>query len=322
MAGSLSLKKPFDGIVGLRDANHGSGVGLFNRQLALRLGVANCRLDEDFARASRCPLFSFKFEELAPRHRRRLQRWHAERDGPYALFLHTVDNSRLETDFVRQASVVYCGNAAIEHNLRARGVSTPLVAAFAPSLLEAEVGEPGSIELFYFGMASKIDRERFVRLRHLLGGMARECRLLCSLSVHQTSDGSCLEKACDFFRGVFGDRFLFLGTLTDEGLAYFLDSRRIFLGFYRQGVRANNTTFNTALRYGMRILTHIDQDSPAEVRHDPAIADLDAITPSALRRFLKSKAPGVSPALSERFSWDRLIALLKQPLPMAWRRAA
>jgi hypothetical protein len=72
----------------------------------------------------------------------------------------------------------------------------------------------------------------------------------------------------------------------------------------------------------MRVLTHLDADSPGELAGDPAILDVDRATGVSLRRFLRSKAGGVRPTLSESFSWDHLLELLQQSAPAARQKVA
>ncbi len=316
------MKKSADCVVGLRQGNYQSGVGLFNRLLADRLGVPYRLLDEYDFRADAHPLFSFKFEELDAGQRAAVLRFVSTRHAihQYSLYLHTLDGSAEEVSAVARAAVVFCGNDAIHTTLASRRQAASLVSAFAPSLIPEDYAErcrPRSLALFTFGMAAKVDQPRFLRLRDLLAEARLHCQLICSLAVHQTSDGRCLEQAVEFFETTFGDSFVFLGTLGDMGVAYFLNSVPIFVGFYKDGVRRNNTTFNTALCYSRRIITNLDAGSPVELGRRPTILNLDEATPLRLKRFL-TKTATPAKELRDLHRWDELIHRMQE----AWRPAA
>lgn len=309
------MRRPFDCVVGLRQPNEGSGVGLFNRLLARHLGAPSLLLDGYRFPDADHPLVSLKFEELPPGCRERLARGLRRQQAHrgYSLFLHTLDRSEEEGQCVRGAARVFCANDWIYEALRRAGGPAGLTKVFAPSLLPEEYQQtcrPGAPEFFYFGMASKVDFARFLRLRDLLREAGGAYKLLCSLAVHQTSSGGCLPRAVDFFRGAFEDHFVFLGTLTDMGLSYFLNASEVFVGFYRDGVRSNNTTFNTALRFGKKIVTNLDEFSPPEACGCPDVLNIDRAAPDDLASFLGRAVRDGGHALAGLFSWDELIARL------------
>jgi hypothetical protein len=311
MAECWSSNGPFDCVLGLREANPGSGVGLFNEQLARRLGVPYGPLLPALSTA-RHPLVSLKFEELDSTRRTALaEAARSASHRPLSLFLHTLDGSAEEQALIAAARHVFCGNDWIAARLAARLPPRRAVRAFAPSLIDEAATFAPALELFSFGMAGKVDTERFARLAEMLESAGLDYRLVCSLAVHQTSDGRCLPRAVEFLAGCFGSRLLHLGTLTDAGIAYFLTGR-VFVGFFKDGVRGNNTTLNTALARGCRIVTNLDDYSPPEVRQCPRVIDLDSTTPAELARFLQPTAPSLASARpGSPFTWPRLIELIR-----------
>lgn len=320
------MKKPCDCILGVRQANHGSGVGLFNRQLAERLNVPYLLLVPDL-RIGDHPLVSLKFEELSSHQRDCLAKVLRLVTGgqAFSLFLHTYENDPLEQTAVMRACHVFCGNDAVYRQVLHQRSSDAVTAAFAPSLIPEAYRQtcaPGEIEFFYFGMANKIDEGRFIRLRDLLANLAIDYRLLCSLAVHQTSDGSCISHARRFLTQCFGPRFIHLGTLDDMGIAYFLHRANVFIGFYKGGVRSNNTTFNTALAYGKRIITNLDADSPSEIRTCSRILNIDQVNAADLARFLRTEEPIAFDDLSTCFTWEALVRRLTAVWEMPLRKVA
>lgn len=309
------MKRPCDCILGVREANTGSGVGLFNRLLAERLGIPYVLLAPRRAVGGH-PLVSLKFEELSPPQQSHLVDLLGLRTGSrtFSLFLHTFAHSPIEQAAVLRACHVFCGNDAIVRKVREIRPSQAVTAAFAPSLIcetYRTACRPADVEFFYFGMATKIDKGRFLRLRDLLAQIGVEYRVLCSLAVHQTSDGTCLNLARQFLSECFGPRLVFLGTLEDMGIAYFLHRPTIFVGFYKGGVRSNNTTFNTALRYNKRIVTNLDADSPPEVQSSPRILNIDRAEAADLERFLRQDCAPEADRLAELFTWEELLARIR-----------
>lgn len=332
------MRESPDAVLGLRGPGGTSGVGLFNTILASRLHVPYLLLDDALGadggsgahqgiedrvdeqdvspRPLLRPLLSLKFEELSPEQEPLVRcRFVEPRDVALSLFLHTLADTPLERDACRAARLVYCGNDAIAARLSERLPLERIRRAFAPSLIPdtyREACRPGGVEFFYFGMAGKIDRPRFLSLRARLEALGVEYKLLCSLAIHQTSDGSCLPSALEFFGAHFPRQFIFLGNLTEMGVSYFLNTRAIFLGFYREGLRGNNTTFNTALRHDRRIITNLDAYSPPEVRSIPTVLDIDTASDDALMAFLCSDAaPEGAARSSSLFGWDHLIQIVR-----------
>ncbi|HVR74355.1 MAG TPA: hypothetical protein VMT52_08485 [Planctomycetota bacterium] len=332
-----SLDGPsFDHVIGLRGSTGSSGVGLFNSLLASRLGLPYSFLKdslpaaggEDVGGAPRFPLFSLKFEELSRSEEDLLERFLRGGSGaahpPFGLFLHTLAGSEAESLAVRKARIILAGNDEIHAVLSRRILPGQTIRrAFAPSLIPdhfREACRPRPVQLFYFGMAGKVDRERFLRLGSKLDAIHADYQLLSSLAVHQTSDGSCLPDVLEFFRSRFADRFVFFGNLTEMGVSYFLSSPATFLGFYGDGLRSNNTTFNTALRFGKRIITNLDDYSPPEVLTLPNVLDIDRASDAELARFLCVHGACGEPPRDSRplpagpsaglFAWDDLISIV------------
>jgi hypothetical protein len=291
---------------------------LFNHILAQRLGVPYVLLGDSPAPEASCPLISLKFEELdVPQRQLLLACCRGHRFGRgYSLFLHTLTHSEAEQQIIRQASVVFCGNDWIYRTLREQDACCRLVNAFAPTLIPESYRRncrPARVECFYFGMAGKVDRGRLVRLRDLLDEVQTDYRVVCSLAIHQTSDGSCVPLATEFLGSCFGERFIYLGTLTDMGIAYFLNSDRVFVGFYPRGARSNNTTLNTALGFGRKIISNLDRDSPAELQRSPRVLNLDTADALALQMFLHEESGTARQEEQALFSWDELVHLVLEP---------
>jgi hypothetical protein len=104
------------------------------------------------------------------------------------------------------------------------------------------------------------------------------------------------------------------------GIAYFLNSELIFVGFYPKGARANNTTLNVALRYGRRIITNCDNYSPKEVRGCDRVLNIDNANSTDLQQFIAKRIHITDEDMAFAFSWRKLVFLMRQEWSEASRR--
>ena len=134
--------------------------------------------------------------------------------------------------------------------------------------------EPTELTVFSFGMAHKIQTERFRRLRELLDGSGRSYEIYVSAANHETSS---LEDAEEIFREmheVFPSLY-FLGNLSDVAVYNQLRASTFFAAFFPKGVRANNTTVAAAMETGAVVITNLDAYSPAEYVHLENVIDIE-----------------------------------------------
>jgi hypothetical protein len=226
----------------------------------------------------------------------------------------------IEIECIRRAGHIFCGNDDIYCQLIALGHSNKVIRGFAPGLLPRGYYyhcRPAGIQLFYFGMASKVEYERLLRLKKLLHRAGVQYRFLCSLARHQTSDRGTLSDARKRLKTVFGRRLIFLGTLDNMGIAYFLNTNVICVAFYPRGARANNTTLITALQYGRRVITNLDEYSPREIVSIDGVLDIETASVSDLRQFVTGAVGGAGSRERGLFSWEELVSLLR----LRWQKA-
>ena len=281
-----------------------SGVARFNELLADRLGVPLLGLDDEWPDGS---LLSFKVGEMDIAERvqvtDKLQGWQGE------AYLHEWGGLELEEEIVRRAARVHSGNLEIQEAVAPLNPQAAVV--WTPGLLmdRREYDVDAELTVFSFGMAHKVQTERFRRLRELLDAAGRSYAVYVSAANHETSS---LEDAAAVFREmheVFPSLY-FLGNLSDVAVYNELRDATYFAAFFPGGVRANNTTVAAAMETGAVVITNLDRYSPPEYVHGENVIDIERCaelpTDPAVLDGLRARARETAAARG----WDALVEKL------------
>jgi hypothetical protein len=281
-----------------------SGVARFNELLAERLGVPLYGLDGDWPGVY--SLLSFKVGEMDMAERaavsERLAGWEGE------AYLHEWGGLPLEGEIVRRAARVHSGNLEIQEAVASLNPAAEVV--WTPGLLvDRREYEQAELTVFSFGMAHKIQTDRFRRLRDLLDRSGRSYAVYVSAANHETSS---LEDASSVFREmheVFPSLY-FLGNLSDVAVYNELRGATYFSAFFPGGVRGNNTTVAAAMETGAVVITNLDEWSPPEYVHLENVIDIEQCDelpadPAVLER-LRVRAEATAAARG----WDALVERL------------
>jgi glycosyltransferase involved in cell wall biosynthesis len=78
------------------------------------------------------------------------------------------------------------------------------------------------------------------------------------------------------------ERVTLLGFLSDPAVRHFLRRAHLFVAFFPEGVRANNTSVLAAMAAGRPALTDLDAFSPPWMRHGVNVLDLARTMPEDL----------------------------------------
>jgi len=266
---------PVDAIVTHHLNTFASGVARFNEILAANMNVPLFGVTDDEVLERRRPCLSFKFSELRPEAESRLERMAAEPGCAYDLLLHDLAGTDLEGRMIADAAFVWCANSEIEDEVRRRRADCG--ALWTPSLLlDHRRYPPVALSVFSFGMAHKIQTDRFARLRDLLEATGHPYALYVSSANHETvsiRDGqSVFEEMHDLFPP---ERLYFLGNLSDVAIFNFLRSTTFFASFFPRGARANNTTISAAMEQGCVVITNLDEFSPPHLEHMVNVIDIE-----------------------------------------------
>lgn len=267
-----------DSVLSAHDDPITCGVTRFSQQLARRLGVPWSTLDRPVGAS---PLLSVKFSETQ-------HDW----PSPFDIFLHEAE----DTARLRAAGRVFAASAAIAE--RVRSIRPDVIAAWCPSVVTMRPLEP--IRVLSFGMAHKIQTGHYARLKAKLDATGEPYLIEVSAAMHE---GATLGKAFasfDELRVLFGDSFVFLGTLSEEAMVNRLRICRYVAAFFPTGLRENNTSVLAALEAGASVITNCDQWTPADLRNRVYEIGTPEELPCLHRRL----------AVRERYGWAPLVELI------------
>jgi hypothetical protein len=284
-----------------------SGVARFNELLAERMGVPLMGLFDDALGEYRCPLLSFKVGELDEGERSSLAELLHSRLGHMQLYLHDWRGLPLEEELVRRAGRVFCGNREVLEAVSAHHPQPET--AWTPGLLmDQRAFRPVEISVFSFGMAHKIQTDRFRRLRELLERTRRSYAVYVSSANHETASIRDAHLVFEEMHQIFPEGLYFMGNLSDVAIYNYLQGTTFFAAFFPNGARANNTSVASAMEQGCVVITNLDEHSPPELEHMDNVIDLSRCDelpsdPLVLKR-LSVRAMETARSLS----WEALVA--------------
>lgn len=277
------------------------GVAKFNQQLAEKLGVPCLKIDKHPVAH---PIVSVKSAEN--------QDWPLQASWyrTYSVFLHDEPHGLCTWDVLRRARVVYAATPAIAEFVRVScGVTA--IETGCPSTLQGNHTR-GTLNILSYGMAHKLQVDRFRQLKGLLERTDPHYTISISTAIHEGSPwGETFERSIACLRSIFGDQLRVLGFLGDDALAKELRECQAAALFYDPAVRANNTTLWAALDAGTPVITNLDADSPKELQHNVSVFDLAQLTEwpdAAACRVVRAGGATASKA----YSWEKLIEKLQE----------
>lgn len=277
----------FDAVASYHLNPYTCGVARFNGSLAAALGVPVVPLATAWEDGRRHPLLSIKLSEMRPDDARDLGRRCGQHAGSYSVLLHDVDGTGIEDRIVTGAARVIGANSVLARRLAAR--RSDALAAFAPGLVPiADAGDP-DLTLLTFGMAHKVSAEGYRRVAALAEATGRPYVLEISTALHQGTDfDEEFFSVAGEITAAFGGRVRFLGFLADPEVSRRLRRCSAVVAFFAGGVRENNTSVMGALAHGCAVITNLDADSPAWMRHGETVFDVGRLGalpgPTELRR--------------------------------------
>ena len=312
---AISRPPAIDALVSHHMNPFSSGVAKFNQLLALKLGVPRLSLWDPAVSELSGPLFSLKVSELSPAERDEFARL---LDGyrenvALRLFMHDLDGSPVECHSLARADVVYCGNDEILAGLRGSGAV--LVRAWAPGLVnDPRRFNPAEISVFSFGMAHKIRSDMFAMLRVLLERCGTSYAIRLSNATHETSSAADSQAVFDEMHTLFPTGLYFLGNLSDVAVYNQLLETTFFAAFFRDGVRANNTSVASAMEHGAVVITNLDEHSPPALRHMENVIDIERCDALPLDQLTLRRLSVRAMETAQEWSWDHLVAAVRDPV--------
>jgi hypothetical protein len=303
-----------DAVVGDHMNPYASGAARFNQILAERLGAPFINLLDPLLETSRFPLLSFKEAELDEGERAALTALldRGGEAGGLRVYLHDYAGSVLEERLVRQAEVVYCGNDAIAS--RVAELNGDVRTLWAPGLiLDHRVFAPAQYSIFSFGMAHKVRADMFARLRDLLEESGVTYAIYMSNANHATATLREAQIVFDEMRRVFPSNLYFMGNLSDVAIYNYLRTTSFFAAFFKEGVRANNTSVLSAMEHGSVVITNLDEHSPDYLVHMDNVIDINRCERLPTDPLEHKRLAVRAMETARSLSWDRLVAAIRSP---------
>ncbi len=291
------------------------GIAKFNKALAERLELPVMSVFAPEVAQLRAPLLSMKISEFSEADVKRLGGFLDQLTPSQSLrlFLHAYSGTEIEAQLLARADAIYCGNGELAEELGP--LHHNVIEAWCPgALFDAEPFPEAEISIYSFGMAHKVRADYYHRLKALLDATGKTYCLYISTALHEgTSFDDSFTEAFDEMRGIFADRIYFLGFISDTAVYNYLRKTTYFAAFFGTGVRANNTSVNTAMQCGAVVLTNLDEHSPASYRHLESVVDIrqcgdDLPTDPDLLSRIGERGRSVA----QEIGWDPLIRLIAE----------
>jgi len=275
------MSKRYDCVAGYHLNFLTCGIAKFNLLLGHKMGVPHHNLYDGALEMFGSPILSVKLAEFTEEDLAALPAWMDKweaRQG-YSVFLHGYDGTELENELLRRANTVYCGNR--ELHMRLAPLNPDTQALWCPGTnMSSQLFEKTELTVFSFGMAHKLKTEKYYRLKELLEGTGKTYSIQLSTALHEgTSFDESFLAVFDEMQVIFGNRVNFLGYLSDQAVYNYLQDADYFAAFFDKGMRANNTSVNSALEAGTAVITNLDAYSPPELSHLVNVIDINIDTP-------------------------------------------
>jgi hypothetical protein len=173
-------------------------------------------------------------------------------------------------------------------------------------------------------MAHKVKTQHYRRLRDLLEATGKSYAIYLSTALHEgTSFDDDFTAAFEDLRALFDGRVYFLGFLSDAALFNQMCDASFVAAFFEDGVRANNTSVNSAMECGAIVITNLDDRSPPEYAHMQNMIDIARCDALPVDEETRARIATAAATVASQFGWDNLLAQLcrEMPEPLASRAA-
>ena len=306
--------KEFSSILGLHAESEFCGVSRFNRILAAKLGIPSSNLENSSIHEDKHVLISVKFSELdltEAENELSHQVINLHLFSDFDVFIHDHPKSLKHWDILSRARHIFCGNSKIHKIVKERFSNSSAMWSppTLPQFRERNTGlEP--VNFISFGMAHKIDINFHKQLIDWLNSNKVNYQMTVSASPHEGEDFFLSSKRIqERFEDLYGKNFIWAGYLGEQILLRELQQSDVFVGFYPDGVRENNSSAIAALSFGLKVITNFDIDSPDFFRNHESAIDIDVLERHNSLS-LKKKSPEVLDQIGI-YSWENFLNVMR-----------
>ena len=298
----------YESIVSFHTNPYTCGVARFNQALAKSMQIPIQSVVQFEASREKVSLLSLKFDEIPTEFSERLLADITRHSATFDLFLHGINRSVIENQFIAKASRVIV--ASREYADLIQEQRSDVIALFAPGAGVSGLRSTFDITLLTFGMAHKIRSEGYRKLGAILESESRTFQLEISTALH---DGTSFSE--DFFSvgseigEVFEGNVSFLGFLADDEVSRRMTNANALVAFFPSGVRENNTTVLSAMAHGCAVITNLDDYSPPWMKHGESVFDVNQLASFPSNAELLAVRTGAKKAVAP-YTFEQLSKLL------------
>lgn len=304
----------YSSILGLHAESEFCGVSRFNRMLAGKLGVPSSSLENSRIQEDKHILISIKFSELdlaGVENELGKQVLNLDLFSNFDVFIHDQPKSVKHWEILSRARHIFCGNSKIHKLVYERfSNSSPMWSPPTLPLFKKRNSELEPLNFISFGMAHKFDINLHKQLIDWLNSNRVNYQMTVSASPHEGEDFFLSSKRIqERFEDLYGSNFIWAGYLGEQILLRELQQSDVFVSFYPDGVRENNSSAIAALSFGLKVISNFDIDSPSILRNHNNAIDIDFLQ-SYSSLDLKKKSGEVIDQI-DIYSWENFLNVLR-----------
>ena len=309
--------KSFNWVAGYHLNPATCGVAKFNQIIADHYGVPHGSLFDVDTKKTEPVFLSIKVSEMSEKDFERFEKWSfaLPESFRFYLFLHDFSDTTSEIHLIKKSLKTLCGNVELVKRLKAIA-HDKIQLMWSPGTLKIDWPEQEikpEVSIFTFGMAHKLRASYYHKIRDLFDKAGVNYQLYISTAIHEgTSMENMLESSFVDLKQIFGNRVKYLGYLSDFALHQYLLQADFLVAFFQKGIRANNSSVNTALEMGLPVITNLDESSPEYLKHGDNILDIDKLTSIPMDACVRLEISKNAKKISENLSWKSFFKELGQ----------
>ncbi|MFZ2026792.1 MAG: hypothetical protein WAV30_05905 [Microgenomates group bacterium] len=234
-----------------------------------------------------------------------------EKKIKYSVFFHSWVGNSIEHELIKKAKSIYAGNAEIAQEIKK--IVPNVKPLWSPSLIEGIGLKNGKdVHIFSFGMAFKIQTKYHEILAEKLEDFGIDYVVRFSTGFHERANFGNYDGFATELESIYGENTQFFGFLSDDAIDHFLRTSDIYVNFFPNGARANNTTLYAPMSRGCPVITNLDMYSPAWMVSGKNVLDISALEKKDLtKRKLNQISAQAMKDVARNTNWNRLLREMK-----------
>jgi len=306
----------FSYVISTNTKPHLSGVAKFGEIIAEKLGVPCIGFTEIGIlekNTNVCLSVSFFMADIALE----TEVWRflslvEENNITFSIFFHTFDGLPIELALIKRAINIYAANEEIYQRLHI--TDKPKKSLWSPALLGNGLRKNDfALNIFTFGMAFKIQTEYHKLLAKKLKKFKIDYIIRFSTAFHEKANFGKYDELAHQLEEIYKDKVQFYGFLSDEAVSYFINISNLYVNFFPNGVRSNNTTIFAVMKKGCPVVTNLDKYSPGWMKIGRNILDVQKLSKDIISKdYLSRIGKQAMKDVKRNVSLNKLVSILKE----------